>query len=432
MLDLRPFQLEGARFLAARPRALLADQMGVGKTPQVIRALGATPRDALVVCPGIAVTHWQREAARWQRAPHFLHAVSYDYVREHAAELRDHPWDVLVADEMHFTKNPEALRTQAVWGKKGVAPAARNLWAVSGTPAPNHYGELWPVLRAFGVWGGTYNEFKYRYCSVDDDGKVIGKTKDPARVRELRALLDPIMLRRLKKDVLPELPPLDVQPYYVGADTRYLGLTKGQVVDGGSADAVKAKLQERQLKDALDKLRTDAEKLDYLRGHVADFMTLRRVTGLLKVPAVADTILFEMENKLASKYVVYAYFVETINLLRDVLEQAGVRVTTIHGGTPMKKRDHRQNKFKKWTHGVMIGQILAAGTAIDLTSAHQGFLLERDWVPGNNAQALERMHRYGQTRPVTVRDVVIADSLVDESIHAVNLRKMRELSELFD
>lgn len=405
--------------------------MGVGKSPQAIRALGDVPRDVLVACPAIAVTHWQREAARWQRAPHFLHAVSYDAVRRNAAELRQHPWDVLIVDEMHFTKNPEALRTQAVWGKNGVAPSARIHWALSGTPAPNHYGELWPLLRAYGVWGGTYNEFKYRYCETDDLGKVVGSTKDPDRVRELRALLKPIMLRRLKKDVLPELPPIDVSPYYVKADTRYLDGVPSFVRDDGRAAALEARIQEKRLKDALDKLPTDRAKLDYLSGHTAEFATLRRVTGILKVPAVASAITFETENKLGAKYVVYAYHVETIKLLRDVLHHAGIRATTIHGGTPPKKRDHRQAKFKKWTHGVMIGQIIAAGTAIDLTSAHQGFLLERDWVPGNNAQALERMHRFGQTMPVTVRDVVI-DGSVDGIIHGVNTRKMRELSDLFD
>ena len=170
----RPYQIVGRDFLAGRRHALLADEMRVGKTPQAILAaqkVGA--RRVLVVCPAIAVEHWRREFGRWLIPPAVYSenippaVYSYDRAKLNWNELTSQRWDVTIVDEAHFAKNPEAQRTKLIYGKSGLGWCSDRLWALSGTPAPKHAGELWPMLCAFGVVGMTYSEFVNRYCTVN-------------------------------------------------------------------------------------------------------------------------------------------------------------------------------------------------------------------------------------------------------------------------
>lgn len=426
-LELYPFQAEGARFLADRRRALLADEMGVGKTPQAIRALGDRRRKVLVVAPAIAGPHWEREFDAWSQAEHKVEVISYDRLRGHLRQyLQD--WTHLIVDECHFAKNATAQRTHAIFGPQGVARRARRTWLLSGTPAPNHYGELFIPLKSFGLWRGTYKDFLRRYCIVTPVGEVLGSTRDPARVAELRGILEGFMLRRKKEHVYPDMPPISVNPWPVEADAKYL--SDIAPVDGDRTKH-QAIAQAKELEAALARIPNKEDWGAYLQEHFDHYGPLRKYNGILKVPAVFEAIKFELENRLVDKVVVYAYHRAVIHLLQELLKGAGVNVTSVYGGTPGHKKENAQKKFKSWRRGVFIGQIQAAGTVIDLTTAHHGYIIEKDWVPGNNAQALMRMHRHGQTKPVTIRDVELVNS-VDSVISATLTRKMRELLALFD
>lgn len=423
---LHPFQNDGVSFLWKRRLTLLADQMGLGKTPQTIRALDCLgDTQPLVVCPAIAKEHWRCMFRDWSMMQHTPTIVSYDYARENVRQLSAHQWDALVVDEMHFTKSIKAKRTNAIWGKGNIAWHADKVMSLSGTPAPNHYGELFPIMTAYGAWRGTYHEFIARYCILDDMGKVVANSL--RYVDELRAILDQFMIRRLKKDVASELPPVSIHPWYVKSDPDLL-----DVIRPGDSDRVAARMrkEDAQLKLALHGL-TEDERMDYLRSKQTHYATWRRINSVMKCPAVLSQLLFEFDNQLVDKVVVYAYHRDAIVLLRDMLKGKGINVACIWGGTDERKRIVEQDKFKRWQRGVFIGQIVAAGTAIDLTSAHEGIMLEKSWVPGENAQAMERMHRYGQAFPVTIRDVTIRGS-VDEDVSRTLDRKMRELSALFD
>lgn len=235
------------------------------------------------------------------------------------------------------------------------------------------------------------------------------------------------MLRRLKKDVAKDLPPISVHPLYVEADPKMLDVVRPV---RGQHMLAKAQEEDKKLKAALLKLRV-AERMTYLAENAASYATWRRINGILKIPAVFDNVMFELTNRLADKIVIYAYHRDPIMLLRTMLKAEGVKVATIWGATTPEQRTKMQDRFNRWPRGVFIGQIIAAGTAIDLTCAHRGFMIEKDWVPGNNAQAMERMHRFGQTHPVTIQDVIIGGG-VDEIVSRTLSRKARELSQLLD
>lgn len=396
----RPYQIEGRDFLAARRFALLADQMRVGKTPQAILAAEKLDlHNILVVCPAIAQNHWHNEWRRWsERAamPH-LQILSYDMLRRTPLST----YDLAIVDECHFAKNPNAQRTRLVYGKNGVAWRAGRTWALSGTPAPRHAGELWAMMRAFGVVGCTYDEFVSIYCRVDETGRVVG-TKE-SKIPELRAMLSTFMLRRTRAQVRPDMEEigfefLEIDP--LGTDLAPLGA------------------------------RTDEDILAWCEANPAASAETRHEVAMAKVPALVEEVAFAIENDLLRQTVVFGWHVEPLTAFATTLNQIGVRAAVICGATTPEQRQRIQNDFRSGDVQVICANILAAGTAIDLSSASHGYFLELDWVPGNNSQAASRLVSLDRTEPVTF-DVATWPGSTDDRVQRVLLRRVKELSKLY-
>lgn len=421
---LKPFQIVGANFLAGRTRALLADEPGVGKTAQVVVAcdlIGA--RRVLVVCPAVGIAHWHREFQRWgsyESEMPDVTIISYDQARRNYGEIdKGYIWDVLVVDECHYAKNINAQRAHAIFGRLGLGHHSRAIWCLSGTPAPNNASELYPMLKAFGATAMDYESFIRYFCRVDRDGRVRGT--NPVHVEELRDMMKPYVLRRKKADVLPELGAIDIQEWYVDPDPRYL--TRFEQDEATVVEIA----QEAKLRAALaDK--SPEEILTYLAGD-QDFSTLRRINALLKAPAVFDAAALDFLGG-PEKLVIYGYHKEALEALEREFNAHGHGAVLINGDTPVGKRDEFIQEWKH-PHGprVMLASIIAAGVVLDFTEAHRGIMLELDWVPGNNLQAMQRMHRQGQDKPVTVR--VAIGTPIDELVSEVVLRKTKELAKLF-
>jgi SWI/SNF-related matrix-associated actin-dependent regulator 1 of chromatin subfamily A len=407
----RPYQHEGSDFLAAHRHALLADEMRVGKTPQAIMACAkVNARRVLVNCPAIAVTHWQREFPRWWGAidcgqgdlPERL-IVSYDRARMDATQIRAENWNVFIPDEAHFAKNPEAMRTKLVYGKEGFGWKSDYLWALSGTPAPKHAGELWPMLRAFGVVGMTYTEFVRRYCRIDYlSQRPIGTREE--HIPELKALLAKVMLRRTRKQVAPDMPE-------IGFD--FLEIAQPSKIDY----AIPSGMSDEGLVTWLEGQR-NANKED------------RIDVAMAKVGPLGDEIDFALSNGLLKQTVVFGWHVEPLVKMTSSLRARGYRVETITGATSQSERDRIQREFREGTVDVVDAQILAAGTAIDLSAARHGYFLELDWVPGNNSQAANRLISMEKMDPVTI-DVVTWPKSFDSKIQKVLLQRVQELSKLY-
>jgi SNF2 family DNA or RNA helicase len=418
---LKPFQIEGAQFLAARTRALLAGEPGTGKTAQFITAANLVgARRVAVVAPGVGLTHWQREFNKWNFQGDRADVISWDDAHEHrdlflqAGGPARVPmqWDVLIPDEVHFGKNPQARRAKAVLGKHGLGWYARRIWAGSGTPAPNHAAELWPMLHAFGRAKMDLQAFTNYFCVVDGRGKVRGNRED--HIDELRGILKEFTLRRLKKDVLPELGPIDVQEWYVAPNARFMWEVEPET------DSLESQLRGM----------SDDELMDFLGSQSTELATLRRYNALLKAPAVFDAVKFELENGLLDKVVIYAHHKDAMAALQREFVAAGIGSILIYGDTPMAERDGLIEKWKRDPGTpVNISSIKIAGTVLDYTAAHQVIMLEMDWVPGNNSQAMQRPHRIGQDKPVTVR--VAIGTPVDEIVTGVLVRKTKAIDEIF-
>jgi len=451
--SLYPYQEKGAEWLAQRCYGLLADQMRLGKTPQAIRAADiAQLKPILVLCPAIARQNWSREFAKFstrtlttctltsgrvEKANFGADAVicSYDLLQNSKllSALRQRDWAALILDEAHYLKSPEAKRTHAVLGKSGLAHRAQRVWALTGTPAPNNSSELYVLLRVFGIYRGSYDAFVAEFCTGFNGpyGFQITGTKNADK---LRALLAPIMLRRTKAEVRPDLPTAQfsdivVEPGQLAIDelemafSSYINDPRGWKGFDGDIAAERA-LVERAFNEAT----TEDAKLEVLGRTVKATATLRRYTGMLKTAAVIDIVKDELDNG-TNKIVIFAIHKAVIDKLREGLREYGA--VTLFGGTPDAKRNRHMDSFRNNPEcRVFIGNIQACGTAVDLSAASEVLFVETDWVPSNNAQAAARVDGPNQRESISVRFVGLAGS-IDEHVTRTLTRKTKDLQAIF-
>jgi SWI/SNF-related matrix-associated actin-dependent regulator 1 of chromatin subfamily A len=423
----------GVKWLQERDFALLADEPGLGKSAQAIRACEGCSR-ILVLCPASLRGNWAREFQLFQQTSRTIDAVlgktpvgadvtiaSYDFAARYPEALAG-AYDVLILDESHYLKNHKSKRTKAVFGAKcdrgidSIAANADRVICLSGTPAPNNPAELFPVVRALrpdlldkrqqNYWG-----FINKYCRLRDTGFGV-QIEGGKNMGELRERLEPFILRRRKHDVLPDLPAMRWETLYLdGVLSRELSvLTKelsGQIEAALEADGI--------------------EGLAKLAPHVAK---LRRLTGLLKVDGVIETVTNEVEHD--GKIVLFAHHTAVIESLESGLRDAGFGVVVVDGAAPASARTARIEAFQNDASvNVFVGQLTAAGTGLTLTAASECIIVESSWVPAENEQAAMRIHRIGQKRACRVRFATLADS-IDEKINRAVMRKAADIATLFN
>lgn len=463
-----PFQEVGAQWLSHRTHGLLADEMGLGKSAQAIVASDAVQPPTLVLCPANARLQWAREFKKFSSLPrtilpllsgqdwkllpqHDTVICSYDLLTTSAlrSALSQRTWRALICDEAHYLKGLEASRTRAVLGNGGLIHHAQRAWFVSGTPMPNHPGELWPMLYACGVTALGYEAFVDRYCDVaqitarTSRGGAVKRTSirgvKPGRHVELRGLVLPFTLRRRKEEVMAELPPLlfsdlVVEPGEVNAELYF----PDQVVRGNYLQE-ELEREERVL-DGLVTLidyrgaNSTEAKLAALTAMQASGATSvwRRWVGHQKCEPIAALVYGELKAGAYDKIVLFAHHREVLSRLREYLRE--FHPVMVYGGTPAKERQAGIDRFIKEPFAkVFLGQIQSCGTAVDGLQkvCHHAIVVEPDWVPAQNAQAAMRLHRIGQTKPVNVRFAAVAGGL-DEKITRVYRRKARDISAVLD
>lgn len=451
---LLPYQITGSDWLAGKTQAFLADDMGLGKSAQVVRAadlVGAD--DILVLCPASVRVNWTREFWKWSpmdrpcfvitsgKDPIPTHGVvvcSYDLAVPLAAKLKARTWDILVLDEAHYLKERSAKRTRAAYGRgsnqPGLDKSAKRVWRLSGTPIPNFANEFYTHARSGGVATETYWDWTFRYCKgwEGDFGYQISGHKN---VDELKERLTPFLLRRRKEDVLIDLPSIRFQTVAVERGRVELDpdfYDEWRPLAGGQNEFLqKMGLAESNMADMLRAAKTPADRLGVIESMAGTLSTLRKYIGACKVGPVASILEEELASGQLDKVVIFAIHHCVITGLQDRMRKFGA--VTLWGGTPPEKRQKAIDSFAKDPRTrVFIGQIVAAGVGIDGLQKQccEVAFAEMDWVPGNNAQAAMRVHRIGQTRPVRVRMFEL-DGSVDLQVAETLRRKVQELSKIF-
>jgi SNF2 family DNA or RNA helicase len=423
--QLRPYQRAGVdwlRFLAgAGLGAMLCDDMGLGKTLQALTAI-ETP--ALVVCPTSLLHNWRLEAERFRpglkvRVHHGprrelgvpgddeVVVTSYGLLRMDLEELKGHRWRSLVLDEAQNIKNPDSK----------VARAAFELEAdfrltLSGTPVENRLDELWSQahLTNPGLLGGR-SEFKERFAQPI----AAGDGQATARLREAIA---PFLMRRLKREVAPELPPRTEVTVHCLLDEEERALYDALRSDVRSQgeDMLQGGKGVLSALEALLRLRQAACHRALVPGQEAsDSAKLRRLKSDLEM-AVAS----------GHRALVFSQWTSFLDLVEPALRDIGVEFSRLDGST--KDRQALVDEFQS-PQGppVMLLSLMAGGTGLNLTAADHVYFLDPWWNPAVEAQAADRAHRIGQDRPVIIHRLV-AEGTVDERILALQERK-RALAE---
>ena len=424
---------------------MLGDDAGLGKSREVIMAADKLDlKRQLILCPAVARLTWPAEIARWSTstAPvtvidpltlraggleklFFPPAVTIIVAFDTISNDRNHPklleliyrsaWDVVIIDEGHRLASSGSNRTQRIYGRKldrqrSLTEHAQRVWVLTGTPTPNHAGEVYTHARALFPDAITLacgrpmeqHEFIERFCHYRDTtyGRIITGSRNQI---ELRQRLGPHIMRRRKKDVLTELPPLD----FVAVPVPVSSLQSTLVPPNLEGD----------------------ELIAYLARHSTQIATVRRELGMAKLNASVEYIIELLESGVR-KIVVFAHHRELINTVAGTLSEFNPVVLTGDTSEPQRRKAIIAFQNNPDTR-VMVGQIDACGVAITLTAARDVVFIECSWVPGANYQAASRCHRLGQQDGVLARMLYVPGSL-DERIMKTFQRKANEIAQLWD
>lgn len=399
------FQTTGSRWLAEHPdrNAALCDDMGMGKTITASHATGMMHGGivrVLTIAPASALENWRREYREFGTGGVF---APMSYADPRLADVRGADWDVVILDEAHYCKNPRSRRSRRALR---VAREAGRAWALSGTLMPNYpdelyalFAALWPfALRELEI--RSYAEWVRRFCVVVRSpwgDKIVGERN----ADQLAPYLRRVALRRTLDDVALELPPLRVSLHWLSDD---------RAVDRAVRDA------------GLDpaRLRRQIEGEEAADEGVS---RLRRLLGELKAPRVARLIAEELEDRRYQKIVVGAYHRSVLDTLERGLSRFGV--CRVDGSTPTRLRQRLVDTFTGDSgFRVFLGQMTAAGVALNLQVAHECAIVEPDWSPGVNVQFVKRIHRIGTGSACRARLFAVPRSL-DEGVMQTVERKIK-------
>ncbi len=415
---LRHYQQQGVswlRFLqGAGLGGILADDMGLGKTLQTICVLG--PR-SLVVCPTSVLPNWVAELKRFRPSLKVcvyhgpgraldeaadVTLTTYSILRLDAAVLGGRTWDAVVLDEAQAIKNPESQVARSAFGLK-----ANFRLALSGTPLENRLEELWSLMHFTnpGLLGGR-RQFDERVTQPIADGQA-------GAAERLRKRIRPFVLRRLKRDVAPELPPRTESVMHVSLDEReravydaVMAATRAEVVallnEGGSV--LKAL-------EALLRLRQAACHPALVPGQQA--------TSSSKVQTLVEALDTAVSD--GHKALVFSQWTSLLDLIEPQLKKSGIAFERLDGATA--NRGEVTSRFQSPEGApVMLMSLKAGGTGLNLTAADHVFLVDPWWNPAVEAQAADRAHRIGQERPVMVYRLV-SQGTVEERILGLQEKK---------
>lgn len=422
---LRPYQVAGFEWLAARSQCglgcCLADEMGLGKTLQMLCLLQAQAHAgrSLIIAPLSLLNNWVQEAARFapqlrvqlyqtkQAAPQGdVMLASYGQMLANPQDF-EQDWNILVLDEAQALKNPRTLRSKAIAKLR-----AKSRVALSATPIENHLLELWSLMHILnpGLLG-SQRSFKQR-------------TQQIQQRHALRELVAPFILRRLKKDVMQELPELT------------------EICVGVELDEEERALYESHRRHTLEMLQSSEAG-----GENRNFSILRQLTLLRRLCCHASLVAagFEHSSKMqrlvelaaelreaGHRALIFSQFTDVLQLAQKALESdLQARCLYLDGQLNAKQRARRIKQFQEGHEAdFFLISLKAGGTGLNLTAADYVILLDPWWNPAIEQQAMGRAHRMGQKRAVTLCRLICHDT-VEEKVLALHQDK-KQLAELLE
>lgn len=432
---LRNYQEQGFLWLARLCEwgvgGCLADDMGLGKTVQALAIILQESKKgpSLVIAPTSVAMNWQEEAQKFTPDMNVvlfasssknedlqglgakdLVVTSYGMLQNRAEVFGEILWQTVVLDEAQAIKNSYTKRSQAAMQLQ-----ANFKLITTGTPIENHLGELWNLFHFINPgFLGSQEAFRKKYITP------IEKDNNAEKRQTLRNLIGPFILRRLKKDVLKELPPRI-------ENTLYVEMSEDEK---GFYEALRQRAVEK-----IDMLNDNKEKQHF--KILAEIMKLRRVCchpllvdkntelSSSKIEVFRDLLLEILEND--HRVLVFSQFVQFLHIIRDLLDEQGISYQYLDGSTPQKDRQKSVREFQDGVGKVFLISLKAGGMGLNLTAADYVIHMDPWWNPAVEDQAADRAHRLGQTKPVNIYRLVTRDT-IEQKILQLHGEK-RELAE---
>ena len=423
---LRKYQRDGYRWLRTLDGygmgGILADDMGLGKTVQVLSYLLAMKQNgqtlpSLIVCPASLVLNWAEEcqkftpelscvvvdgdaahraelAESWPAAD--LVVTSYDLLRRDETLYEGQEFYACILDEAQAIKNHTTQKYKAVCKVR-----SRVRFALTGTPVENRLGELWSIFSF--LMPGYLPPYK-SFCSRFE--KPIVQEEDQTAVRRLNQLTGPFILRRMKSDVLKELPPKTENVYRIELEEEQRKLYLAAVVDA------REKLQAAKPEDKM--------------AVFAVLMRLREICcdprliadnwegGSAKLDACAELVSSAVEG--GHRILLFSQFTSMLELLAKRLDAEGISHFTLQGSTPKPVRAELVRRFNGGEVSVFLISLRAGGTGLNLTAADIVIHYDPWWNVAAQNQATDRAYRIGQQNPVQVYKLIAQDTIEEKIV----------------
>lgn len=441
---LHSFQREGIRFVLEHGgRAMIADEMGLGKTVQAIMVAHNYREEwpVLVICPGSLCDNWAKEFSQWLTIPRSMITVvraastskknkptpeSIDLAKvvivgyqnlKQLTQMFHQSFKVVIIDESHFIKTPDAIRTKDT---QAICNTATRTVLLSGTPAMSRPFELYPQLKLINQHFMSQYQFSQRYCGGYTAEKYGAINNGHCNTNELNMLLRHYLIRRCKADVLGDMPSKIRRCLYLSITDKEMKALSDSVtslrhqVNRGGSNAVFKKDVSLELKVQTAKAKIPAIK-DYLK-EVLDELADENY-AIMK--ANEDSPVGEPKQK-PRKIILFAHHLELLGACANVaeasLKKKNFEFIRISGETSMTDRDALCNRFREVPSCcVAVLSMQAMGTGHNLTCANKVIFTELDWNPSTHLQCEDRVHRIGQEEECVIQ-YLLCDGTADEVV----------------
>jgi SNF2 family DNA or RNA helicase len=415
-------QKEAIQKLVENKKFILADDMGLGKTTStIIAALETGAKKVLIICPATLKINWKREIENYSDKSIFISEgksfstehdfviINYDIIKNfHDSKKKDESqifianFDLVVVDDAHYIKKPTAQRTKLI---NDIAKKVDRLWLLTGTPMtsrPMDYFNLLSLIES--PVAKNWMAYAIRYCNgyqFNVGGRKVWNVTGSSNLEELRDRTSPLVLRRLKENVL-DLPDKIITPVYLRLKSKQYEEVMGEYYDW------------------YDKNPEESKSL------TVQFSKLTKVRQIIADEKIAQTIeLAENILEQDKKVIIFCNFTDSLNKITEHFGKAAVK---LDGSMSKPERQHSVDEFQDNPKvKVFVGNIKAAGVGITLTSAEAVIMNDLSFLPSDHAQAEDRAYRYGQKNNVLVY-YPIFDNTVEGIIYDI-LKKKKDIFE---
>ena len=383
--------------LLENDKFILADDMGLGKTSSaIVAAIETKSNKILIICPASLKQNWKREIENYTDKPIYICdgkkyddnadfiIINYDIIKNfHSLKLKEETiiqkskFDLVIIDESHYIKNPQASRTKLI---NDICKDINKIWLLTGTPLTSRPIDYFNLLSLVGsTVSKNWMAYVLRYCAGYQFSVGMNKVwnvNGASNLDELRERTSPLLLRRLKENVL-DLPEKIITPVYL---------------------TLKSKEYEEVMGEYFDWVKNNPKESKSLSVQFTKLMKVRQIIADEKIKNTIELIENTLEQ--GRKVIAFSNFTNSLNKIYEHFKKVAVK---LDGSSSMKQRQDSVDKFQNEDNiKVFVGNIKAAGVGVTLTSGDVVIFNDLSFVPADHSQAEDRAYRIGQKNSVSV------------------------------